>query len=155
MAKAAKRGPGRPRKTDTEDAEMTRPAKKAGRPAKDAKATKSTAKNAKAAKPAAAVRKPVTADVEEMSESDLRAAAEKWGIKNNAKLLKNKSALRRVMLGIEKVVNNANRDKAWAERQAKRAGVELKFGQGRPPNTDEGWKRKIYAMMADAGAFTG
>jgi hypothetical protein len=138
----AKRGVGRPRKTDDEDEELTKPRRSA-----------KAETNAK--KPAA--KKPVAKteiDFSDLDKQGARELAETWKV-NNAKLLKNSAALLRALQGINKIATNDNRDVSYVEKMAKKAGVELKFGQGRPPTDEMGLKRRILVKMVNEGAYAG
>jgi hypothetical protein len=146
-AKSEKRGRGRPRKTADEDEELQRPARKSGKSAKAAKPAKKSAAKPAAKKSAESV------DISDMSKSEIRALAETWKIENS-KLLRDQTKLARVLTGIQKIANGS-RDVADVEKMAKRAKVELVFGKGRPPVTDEGLKRRILVKMANEGAYNG
>lgn len=142
-----KSGPGRPRKVTEADIELT-----SGRKGTKKLATKPT-KVANTKAPAAA-KVSANADFAEMDKKQRIAAAEKMGI-SLVKLLKGDANTVKVLTAINKLSLNENRSVEAVEKMAKKAGVDLTFGKGRPPGTDEGKKRRILVRMANEGEFGG
>jgi hypothetical protein len=133
---SSRRGPGRPRKDDA-------PAKRGpGRPRKDDSDNRPAPRKA-----AATPRNSGATDYSEMSQSELVAAADKIGLTGIKK-----ANLASALIAIDKLANGSKSVGAW-EKQAEKANVELVFGRGRPPATEEGLRRRIIVKMVNERAL--
>jgi hypothetical protein len=138
---SGKRKPGRPRKDDA-------PAKRGpGRPRKDDSNNRPAARKAAAPAP----RNSGVTDYSEMSQSELRQAAQKIGLDTHEAGIKNAN-LSKALIAIDKLANGAKSVQAWT-KQAEKANVELVFGRGRPPATEEGLRRRIIVKMVNEQAL--